>query len=274
MRVKIPPISAISSILLGGVIALVSTGSFVIDIVNTRNPIAIGIDLFVMSISYLTVWQGINYTILDKIAKRNMDDAFDNRVKPLISLLTETAGKVNVLEKDVLTTNLKISTTLDYVIKSQDMDASKMMIYPGASFKFIAKILVLIMFTFSSLVYVSSYPLGIVHYFILSIFVAWWAVITSEYKLFGNTTAWVWVIVPVMIIPTAGIIMSAVYGLNIMIGLLFLFLFIYVYGYYSWASCLATGFKLIDLRPIAYMVKDRLKKDKNKENVLAEFRGL
>ncbi|MDL5502949.1 MAG: hypothetical protein QSU88_07010, partial [Candidatus Methanoperedens sp.] len=74
-------------------------------------------------------------------------------------------------------TNRRVDTTLDYVTKMQDMDASKVYIFPGASFRFIAKVLVVIVFTFSALVYVAEYPLGIVHYFILIIYLIWWALL-------------------------------------------------------------------------------------------------
>jgi len=274
MILKLPPISAICSVLLGGTVAFVSTASFVIDMINTRNIVALAIDIIIMAISYLTVWQGINYAVLDRRAKKNQEDAFDNRVKPLIQLLTETVGKVNALEEDVLKTNLMVKTTLDYVTKAQNMDASKMMILPGASFKFISKILVLIMFTFSALVYVSSYPLGMVHYFIAGMYVAWWAVITAEYKLFGNTKAWIWAISPILIIPTTGIVMSAVYGLNIMIGILFLFLFIYVYSYYTWASYLITGYKLLDLKPVVFQIRQKFGKKQEVQIDIEELRSL
>lgn len=259
---NLPPASSISSILLGGAVALVSTASFAIDLINTRNTVALAIDIIVMSISYLTVWQGIKYTSLDQIATKNANTAFDTRVEPLIKLLTETAGKVDSLQEDILRTDRKVDTTLDYVMKSQNMDASKAMIVPGVSFKFISKLLVLIMFSFASLVYISSYPLGIVHYFIAVIYISWWFTITSEYKQFNNTVAWVWGIAPVLIIPSVGIIMSAIYGLNIMIGILYLFLFIYIYTYFAWASYVTTGYKLIDMKPIVYMIRNRLKKDK------------
>lgn len=259
---KLPPASSISSILLGGAVALVSTTSFAIDLINTRNPVALAIDIAVMTVSYLTVWQGIKYTNFDQIAHRNATTAFDSRVEPLIKLLTETAGKVDSLQEDVLRTDKKVDTTLDYVMKSQNMDASKAMIVPGVSFQFISKLLVLIMFSFASLVYISSYPLGIVHYFIAVIYVCWWGVITSEYKQFNSSVAWIWGIAPVLIIPSVGLIMSAIYGLNIMIGILYLFLFIYIYSYFAWASYMTTGYKLIDMKPIVYIIRNRLKNDK------------
>jgi hypothetical protein len=149
-----------------------------------------------------------------------------------------------------------------------------MYIVPGMSFKFISKILVLIFFTFSSLVYVSSYPLGIVHYFILAIYIAWWAFITAEYKLFESTTAWVWAIAPVMIIPTVGMIMSAIYGLNIMIGIFFFIMLIYVYSYYTWACYVATGYKILDLKPIIYMINKKLRRDVKSSISSEDLKGL
>lgn len=265
-KFKLAPISSICSMLLGGIIALISTFSFIIDILTTRNLVALSIDLLVITLSYLTVWQGIYYTIIDRIVKEKAEEDWNYRITPILKLLTETTGRIDVIEEEIISTNRKVNTTLDYVMKSQDMDASKVYILPGLSFKFISKILVLIFFTFSSLVYVSSYPLGIVHYFILMVYLTWWAFITSEYKLFGRLTAWVWAITPIMIIPTVGIIMSAVYGINIMIGIFFLFMLIYVYSYYSWACYMTTGYKMLDLKLIAHMFREKLNKLKSRSN--------
>lgn len=264
-KFKLAPISSICSMLLGGIIALISTFSFIIDIISTRNLIALSIDLLVMTVSYLTVWQGIYYTIIDRIVKEKAEEDWNYRITPILKLLTETAGRIDTIEEEMVSTNLRVKTTLDYVIKSHDMDASKTYIIPGLSFKFLCKILALIFFTFSALVYVSSYPLGIVHYFILMVYLTWWTFITSEYKLFGRLTAWVWAIAPIMIIPTVGIIMSAVYGINIMIGIFFLFMLFYVYSYYSWACYTTTGYKILDLKPIIHIFREKLKILKSKK---------
>ena len=270
--IKLAPISSICSILLGGIIAIISTVSFVIDIIATRNLMALGIDIFVMILSYLTVWQGIYYSVLDRIAKKNMEDEWNYRFAPVVEFMKETSGRINAIEEEMMDTNKKVKTTLDYVMKVQDMDASKVYILPGLSFKFISKIMVLIFFTFSALVYVSSYPLGIVHYFILAIYITWWIFITSEYKLFNNITAWVWAIAPIMIIPTVGIIMSSIYGLNIMIGIFFLVMLIYVYSYYAWACYVAIGYKIFDIKPIIHMAKKVIsrKKSADKDEITSE----
>jgi hypothetical protein len=258
MRNKIAPISSIASMLLGGIVALISTLSFIVDIIATRNISALALDIVVMSISYLTVWQGIYYTILDRIVKEKNDEDWNNKIKPIINMMAETSGKVDAIEQQMGHMSLKVDNSLNYIINAQDMDATKMFIVPGMSFKFLCKILVMIFFTFSSLVYVSSYPLGIVHYFILAIYVTWWMFITLEFKLFDRLVAWIWVLGPVMTIPTVGIIVSTIYGLNIMIGIFFLVMLIYVYSYYSWSSYITTGYKPFEIKPIAYMIKNKL----------------
>ena len=274
LKIKLAPISSICSILLGGIIALISTFSFIVDLLTTLNPIALLIDIVIMTISYLTVWQGVYYTILDRIAKERMEEQWDHRIEPIMNLLTETSCRINSIEDEIFRTNQKLDSTLDYTMRSQDMDASRTFILPGTSFKFISKILVLIFFTFSALVYVSSYPLGIVHYFILAIYLTWWVFITAEFKLFGSATAWTWAITPILIIPSVGIIMSAIYGLNIMIGILFLALLMYVFFYYSWASFVATGYKLIDLKPVIIGIKERMKKNKQSTIKVNELRDM
>lgn len=243
-------IAIFSAILLGAVVGLFATISLIIDAFVLDNLAGTLIDLVVMGFSYLTAWIGVRYVLMEKLAKDKMDKEWDYKIEPVVNLLTDTIGRVHTMEMDIMKTNRKIDTTLDYVTKMQDMDASSVYIFPGASFKFITKALVLIVFTFSALVYVASYPLSIVHYFIMVIYLAWWALFTSEYHLFENKNAWIWALIPIMTVPTGGIILDATIGINNMVGILFFMIFIYAYSYYSWAAYLATGFKLIDIHKI------------------------
>lgn len=250
-------IAVFSAILLGIIVGLFATISLIIDAFFVGNLVGILIDLIIMVFSYMTAWIGVRHILMQKIANDKMDKEWDYKIKPIMNMLTDTVGRINAMETQVMQTNRRVDTTLDYVTKMQDMDASKVYIFPGASFKFIAKVLVVIVFTFSALVYVAEYPLGIVHYFILVIYLIWWALFTSEYKLFNNKMAWLWALAPIMIVPVGGIILDAAWGPNIMMGILFGLLFFYVYLYYSWAAYVTVGFKLFDMT----MVRDYLLKN-------------
>lgn len=250
-------IAVFSAILLGALVGLFATLSLIIDVFVLDNLTGTLIDLVIMGFSYMTAWIGVRHVLMQKIANDKMDKEWDYKIKPLMNMLTDTVGRINAMETQVMQTNRRVDTTLDYVTKMQDMDASKVYIFPGASFKFIAKVLVVVVFTFSALVYVAEYPLGIVHYFILILYLTWWALLTSEYKLFNNKTAWIWALAPIMIVPVGGIILDAAWGPNIMMGILFGLLFLYVYFYYSWAAYVTVGFKLIDLKILKdYIIKN------------------
>lgn len=243
-------IAIFSAILLGVVVGLFATISLIIDAFMVDNLTGTLIDLLVMGFSYMTAWIGLRYVLMEKIAGDKLDKEWDYKIKPVTNLLTDTIGRMNAMEVEVMKTNRKIDNTLNYVSKMQDMDASSVYIFPGASFKFISKVIILIVFTFSALVYVVEYPLSIVHYFIMVLYLAWWAVITSEYHLFENKTSWIWALVPIMTVPTGGLIIDSTLGINNMVGILFFFMFIYTYTYYSWAAYITTGFQLVNLRKI------------------------
>ncbi len=243
-------IAVFSAILLGIVVGLFATVSLVIDAFMLDNLTGTLVDLIIMGFSYMTAWIGIRHALMEKIANDKLDKEWDYKIEPIVKMLTDTVGRMNAVEMQLMQTSNKVDTTLDYMTKMQDMDASKVYIFPGASFKFLAKVLVLIIFTFSALVYVAEYPLSIVHYFILVIYLLWWALFTSEYKLFNSTTAWIWALAPIMTVPVGGIILDSTLGVNNMVGILFFFMFIYAYLYYSWAAYVTVGFKLVNLSKI------------------------
>ncbi|HEY9246701.1 MAG TPA: hypothetical protein VIO11_07650 [Candidatus Methanoperedens sp.] len=242
--------AVICSILLGSFVGVFAAISLIIDVFFLDNLTGTIIDLIVISVSYMTAWTGIRYVLMEKIANDKMDREWDYKIKPVVNLLADTIGRVQTMEINMMNTNRKIDTTLNYICKSQDLEASSAYIFPGASFKFVTRVLVLIVFTMSALVYVAEYPLSIIHYFILVLYLAWWALLTSEYRQFQNKTAWIWALIPVMTVPAGGIILDAVFGVNSMVGILFFMLFLYAYIYYSWIARLATGFKLLDMRKL------------------------
>ncbi|MDF1531715.1 MAG: hypothetical protein P1P72_05275 [ANME-2 cluster archaeon] len=264
---KLPSITTVSSIILGSILAVVATFSFVIDIVTSINDkeirfIPLSLDIIFMVLAYSTAWQGIYHIMYQKFTRQKMEMEWDYKVKPVIELMQDTVGKINKLEEDVLSTNLQTASTLEYFMSSQELDASKAFIYPGTSFKLISKIMMLIVVTSASLVYVSEYPLGIIHYFILLLYLLWWLLFTSEYKLFSKTSAWVWAVAPILIIPSMGIILDVTLGLNNMIALLFASMLIYAYSYYWWSCYVSTGFNIMSLRPI---IKFFIKGDDSKD---------
>lgn len=259
---KLSTLSTISSIILGSILAIIATFSLIIDILTSINTmeikyIPLTVDILFMILAYSTAWQGIYHIMYDKFTMNRMEKEWDYKVQPVVELIQDAIGRINELEKDVVKTNLQTTSTLEYIMSSQQLDASKAFIYPGTSFKLMSKIMMLIIVSSASLVYVSEYPLGVIHYFVLLLYLCWWLLFTSEYNLFSNTLAWVWAVGPILIIPTMGILLDVLLGLNHMIGILFISMFVYAYSYYVWACHLSTGFNMMDLR---LLLKNKIKR--------------
>ncbi len=240
-------IAVFSAILLGMLVGLFATRSLVIDAFIIDNPAGTFIDLIVMGFSYITAWIGIWYILKEKIALDEQNKYWNYKVQPLVDKLTDSIGRINAIEQELTNNNRKIDTTFDYVPKMRGMDISSAYILPGITFKFLTKVIVLMVFIMLALTYAAKAPSqDIISYLILVLYLLWWALFTSEYHLFNNKTAWLWAFAPVMTIPFVGGIIDATNGVNVMVGILFFFMFIYAYSYYSWCVNITIGFKLFD----------------------------
>ncbi len=240
-------IAVFSAVLLGMIVGLFATRSLIIDAFIIDNPAATFIDLIVMGFSYITAWIGIWYILKEKIAHDEQNKYWNYKIQPLVNTLTDSIGRINAIERQVVKNNRKINTTFDYVPKMSNMDTSSVYIFPGITFKFVTKAIILMVFIMWALTYAVKAPsMDIVSNLILVIYLLWWALFTSEFHLFNNKTAWIWAFAPIMTVPFLGGIIDATSGVNVMVGILLFFMFIYVYFYYSWCVNITIGFKLFD----------------------------
>lgn len=85
--------------------------------------------------------------------------------------------------------------------------------------------------------------LGGIHYLTLAFFVLWWALITSEFRLFSNSVAWLTVFASILSVPVTFmllyILFSTIFPIgvseNVTICIYYAFLWLYALLYFSWA---------------------------------------
>ena len=78
-------------------------------------------------------------------------------------------------------------------------------------------------------------------YVILILVFLWWYLITDEYDLFSDISAYIFIIFPILVIPITSLILLAYFDLQTLHIFLFLALILYIVGYYSIATYYATG---------------------------------
>jgi len=78
-------------------------------------------------------------------------------------------------------------------------------------------------------------------YVILILVFLWWYLITDEYDLFSDISAYIFIIFPILVIPITSLILLAYFDLQTLHLFLFIALILYVVGYYTIATYYATG---------------------------------
>ncbi len=78
-------------------------------------------------------------------------------------------------------------------------------------------------------------------YLILILIFLWWYLITDEYDLFSDISAYIFIIFPILVIPITSLILLAYFDLQTLHLFLFIALILYVVGYYTIATYYATG---------------------------------
>ncbi|KPQ43326.1 MAG: hypothetical protein MPEBLZ_02114, partial [Candidatus Methanoperedens nitroreducens] len=104
-------IAVFSAILLGMVVGLFATISLIIDAFFIGNLVGILIDLIIIVFSYMTAWIGVRHILMQKIANDKMDKEWDYKIKPIMNMLTDTVGRINAMETQVMQTNRRVDTT-------------------------------------------------------------------------------------------------------------------------------------------------------------------
>jgi hypothetical protein len=82
---------------------------------------------------------------------------------------------------------------------------------------------------------------GITPYAILLVFVLWWGFITNEYNLWRESSAWIMVFFPILVIPVAVMLLANLLNYNVLMATLYLSIGLYTFTYYVWAVYASTG---------------------------------
>ena len=85
------------------------------------------------------------------------------------------------------------------------------------------------------------YPQWYIPYLSPLLFVMWWVVITYEYNQWDNSSAWMWVFAPILILPIYTMVFGLLTSTNQMFAIMYLVLGLYAVLYYTWSMYNASG---------------------------------
>ncbi|MDP2844586.1 MAG: hypothetical protein Q8N79_00740, partial [Candidatus Methanoperedens sp.] len=185
------------------------------------------------------------------------DDTFDEVVYKRLEPVLRDVADVQVGLTDVHTQLEMINLNIEKIGQVREQPVSTAAV-PAQTSMYI-KYVVLINITLATFLFMLQYPLEYIPYAVTVVFIIWWLVITQEFKLWNVESVWMWVFIPILILPVYTIIMNAYLRDYQMFGSLFIGLCAYVIVYYSWCSNMVRGVLPFDLHIALAEFKKKLK---------------
>jgi hypothetical protein len=241
-------IGVASALIISIAILIMSGFSFYIDLIVKSNYIYSLVDLFIFGFSLGSVYFVINAFKKRVITDILIDTAFQegvySRLKPLVENIAESHVDTNIFLDRMSNIDMKVENILKERY-SRDITSGDFLQEPiavGTSIKFAIKSIFLIVVTMATFMFLLNFNLGnITPYAVLFIFILWWGFITNEYNLWRESSAWVMVFSPILVVPVAVMLLSNLLNYNVLMATLYLSVGFYTFIYYVWAVYASTG---------------------------------
>ncbi len=249
-------IGMVSSLIITIGLLFISIYSFIIDLRNLNRII---IDIILIFISGTSLYF-INNLYRKKIVIETLiDNAFQkgvyNRLEPLVENIAKSHIDAEVILDRMSNIDLKVENILKE--RSKEMEGiteeereketilGKELQIPvmiGTSLIFIVKCIFMIIVTMAIFMFLVNFNLGrLTPIVTLSIFILWWIFLTNEYNLWKDNSAWLFVFIPVTIVPVSVMILGNIVNYNVLMAALYGGIGIYTIIYYIWAVYTTTG---------------------------------
>lgn len=184
--------------------------------------IGMAIEIFVVKIFKKTVY-------MELLVTSAFEEGLYSKLKPVISSIAEVGVSVANFENRLDQISYKLE------------DLRKQKEYSATYGSFIIKSIFVLNLTLAAIVFLSFNPLAGTHFILTGIYLVWWFLITSEFKLYNNVQAWYFCFGIIILIPMLTILLNAAFNLKVMMALLFFGIAVFSVSYYTWCAYITKG---------------------------------
>lgn len=216
--------------------------SLIVDTIIKFNLYGILVDLIFLGIGIFLGYFSIRIykksVYYEGLVSSAFDEGIYTRLEPVLRKIAETSVGMEDVESRLNKIDHMVQTVMEEQVhagKSPRVEVEKA-IAPGTSMGFVVKAIFLTIITMSGFLFMIYTSIGAVHFATLAFYVLWWALLTSEYKLFNNMAAWMLVFIPILLVPMGFMILDAFFQINNVIALFYGLLALYAFLYFSWAT--------------------------------------
>jgi hypothetical protein len=117
----------------------------------------------------------------------------------------------------------------------------------GTSVTTFLHLVMLVNITLGAFIFILQYSHWYVPYVLTLLYVVWWLAVTAEYDLWKVSKSWIWVFVPILLVPTISILTATLAGSYVLLAWMAIGLVVYTSAYYLWGRYLIRGILPYDL---------------------------
>ncbi len=213
----------------------VSLASLYNDLSLERGVMYYAVDFMFFAFSVLLIGGGIRLyrriLAYEALADVIVDEVLYERLKPLLEQIAFSTVEID----EVKTKLSEIENELKRI------ESAEYKVPAVGNVMFYIKTIMVAMFFFGFYLFMINFILPYEVFLYVVLYVIWWAFITQEFRLFDRMEAWVVLCIPILIVPSASIIIDSIFGMVAARAVAFWSAVVYAYLYYLYAKKLATS---------------------------------
>ena len=186
-------------------------------------------------------------TYLERIVDNMFEDIIYDRFEPVLRDIAEVQVGYDSVSTQIKSLNYSINDLKKsiefapsggaYQYQAQDTSTSASLRRVYNLFTYV----VLLNVTLAVYMFMIYYPQWYIPYLSPLLFVMWWVVITYEFNQWDNSSAWMWVFAPILILPIYTMVFGLLTSTNQMFAIMYLALGLYAITYYTWSMYNSSG---------------------------------
>ncbi len=198
-------------------------------------------------------------TYLQHIADETFERVIYHRLEPVL---------MDVAQVQVGLTG--VQTQLESLNRNVELLSKNQAVLPAVESHstYHVKYIILINLTLAVFLFMLQFPLGYVPYAVTLVYILWWGAITADFRLWKDDTAWVWVFVPVLVLPVYTIAMNAYLQSYLLFASLFAGLGLYAFSYYSWCNYIIKGVLPFEIQDAVRSAHEKIKAAKERPELV------
>ena len=184
-------------------------------------------------------------TYLERIVDQMFEEIIYDRFEPVLRDIAEVQVGYDGVSSQIKSLNYSINDlrkSIEFApasgtYQAQDVSASASLRRVYNLFMYV----VLLNITLAVYMFMIYYPQWYIPYMAPLLFVMWWVVITYEYNQWDNSSAWIWVFAPILILPIYTMVFGLLTSTSQMFAIMYIALGLYAVSYYTWSMYNASG---------------------------------